>query len=60
MAKKEYDLMHPPMVCGVVILVIGFLYLLKDLGFASYWNFQWYTFAFLLLGIKIIMLNYEK
>jgi hypothetical protein len=37
---------------GWVMLVVGILYLLSDLGAVSWWNFSWYTVLFILMGIK--------
>ena len=36
-----------------VILLAGILYLLQDWGVAavSFWKFQWYTVAFVLVGL---------
>ena len=36
---------------GWVLLVVGVLYLLGDLGWWSWWNVQWYTVAFILFGL---------
>ncbi len=38
-------------VCGWIILVIGFLFLLQDTGRWAFWNLSWYTVVFLLVGI---------
>lgn len=38
---------------GWALLVVGVLYLAQDLGwgFASWWNLNWWTVAFLLWGL---------
>ena len=38
-------------VCGVILLIIGILFLLVDLGKWNFWNIQWWTVLFLLWGI---------
>ncbi|MBS3121254.1 hypothetical protein J4434_00020 [Candidatus Woesearchaeota archaeon] len=37
--------------CGLLLLVIGILFLLQDLAVWSFWNLNWYTVAFLLFGL---------
>lgn len=41
--------------CGIVILIIGLLYLVKDYGFfdVSWWKVSWYTLLFLAIGLSI-------
>ncbi len=34
-----------------VILIIGLLYLSADLGWWDFWNIQWWTVAFILVGL---------
>jgi hypothetical protein len=41
----------PGTVCGVILLIIGILFLLVDLGKWNFWNIQWWTVLFLLWGI---------
>ena len=38
-------------ICAVSMLVAGFLFLLKDLGYWTFWGIEWYTVLFLLLGV---------
>lgn len=38
-------------VCGVILLIVGILFLLVDLGKWNFWNIQWWTVLFLLWGI---------
>jgi len=33
------------------ILIIGIFYLFNDLGWWMLWNIQWYTVAFLIIGL---------
>lgn len=37
--------------CGIVILVVGLLYLASDLKWISWWTLNWYTVAFLMVGL---------
>ncbi len=37
--------------CGVLVLVAGVLFLLRDLGQWNFWNVQWWTVLFLLWGL---------
>ena len=37
--------------CGVVVLVLGVLFLLQDLAVWNFWNISWYTAAFILVGL---------
>ncbi|MBS3176038.1 hypothetical protein J4457_02265 [Candidatus Woesearchaeota archaeon] len=46
--------------CGVLVLVIGILYLLQDMGRITWWTYNWYTVAFILLGVKKIMCAIQK
>ncbi len=36
---------------GIVLLVLGVLFLLADLGYWKFWNIQWWTVVFLLAGL---------
>lgn len=38
-------------VTGVLFLVFGVLFLLRDLGVWDFWNVQWWTVLFLLAGL---------
>ena len=41
--------------CGLVLLIVGLLYLWSNLnGSANFWDIEWYTAAFLLLGLKML------
>ncbi len=35
---------------GWLVLVVGVLYLLQDLKLISFWNINWWTVAFLVVG----------
>ena len=37
---------------GWVVLIVGIIYLLQDLGSASWWPFSWYTALFVIMGLK--------
>jgi hypothetical protein len=37
--------------CGILLLIVGILFLLQDQGIWTFWNLSWYTVAFLLMGI---------
>ena len=39
------------MLGGVVLLVLGLLYLLSDLAVIGWWNLNWWTVVFLLMGL---------
>ena len=50
MAKKmEEKDMRP---WGLLLLVLGVLFLLQDLGKWNFWGVSWYTALFLLMGVK--------
>lgn len=36
---------------GIVLLVIGILFLLRDLGVWGFWGIEWWTAAFILAGV---------
>ncbi len=38
-------------ICGISVLVAGIIFLLQDLGYASWWALNWWTVLFLLVGI---------
>ena len=38
-------------VCGVLMTLAGVLFLLRDLNIWGFWNVQWWTVAFLLMGV---------
>ena len=42
---------------GVVLLIIGISFLLRDLGIWTFWNVQWWTVGFLLLGATALLLK---
>ena len=37
---------------GWIILIVGVIYLLQDLGSAAWWPFSWYTSLFVIAGLK--------
>ena len=41
---------------GIVMLLIGILFLFQDQGWWNFWNFSWYTVVFLLIGLKMLFL----
>ncbi|NQU99020.1 hypothetical protein HQ533_06180 [Candidatus Woesearchaeota archaeon] len=40
--------------CGVVLLILGILFLLGDLAVWNFWNIQWWTVAFLFGGLAAL------
>jgi hypothetical protein len=40
---------------GIALVVLGVLFLLRDLDIWSFWNISWWTALFLLVGIKGII-----
>ncbi len=38
-----------------VVLIVGILYLLSDMGTISWWNYSWYTVVFVLWGLMGVM-----
>ena len=38
-------------VCGAIFLVLGVLFLLRDLGKWDFWNIQWWTALFIAMGV---------
>lgn len=36
---------------GLLVLIVGILYLGQDLGWWSFWELKWWTVAFLIVGI---------
>ena len=38
---------------GIVVFVLGLVFLLVDLGVWTFWGIQWWTVAFLLVGVKM-------
>lgn len=45
---------------GVVVLIIGILYLGQDLGWWGFWTLKWWTVMFLLIGIKVLAHTRKK
>ena len=39
------------MICGGLMLAAGVLFLLRDLGIWNFWNLQWWTVLFILMGV---------
>ncbi len=37
--------------CGTMVLVLGILFLLRDLNIWHFWNIQWWTAMFLVMGL---------
>jgi hypothetical protein len=42
---------------GLLFLMFGVLFLLRDLNVWDYWNIQWWSIAFLMLGLTILLSN---
>jgi len=42
---------------GLLLLVLGVLFLLRDLNVWNFWNIQWWTVAFLLMGLTLFVVN---
>jgi len=38
-------------VCGTLFLVLGVVFLLGDLNYWNFWNINWWTALFLLVGV---------
>jgi len=38
---------------GVLIVLVGILYLLSDLGYIAWWTLNWWTIFFLIWGLKM-------
>jgi len=38
-------------VCGILLLILGILFLLQDLEIWNFWNINWYTALFILVGV---------
>ena len=36
---------------GILLLVFGVLFLLRDFGVWDFWNIQWWTVLFILFGV---------
>lgn len=46
--------------CAWIVLIVGVLYLLKDLVVADFtFGIQWYTVVFVLLGLKMVLGKYK-
>ena len=45
------------MMNGLLLLVVGILFLLKDLGQWTFWNISWWTIVFLLMGVGGLCMN---
>ena len=39
---------------GVLVLALGIIFLLKDLGIWNFWNIQWWTALLLLGGLSMV------
>jgi len=42
---------------GIIFLVLGILFLLRDLNIWDFWNIQWWTALFLLAGVVHICMS---
>lgn len=40
-----------------LVLVLGVLFLLRDLNVWNFWNINWWTAAFVLMGLKKVMMK---
>lgn len=40
--------------CGWLVLIVGILYLIKDIWGLGFWNLEWYTVAFIIAGFAMI------
>jgi len=38
-----------------ILLIVGILYLLQDLGSITFWNVSWYTVVFVLWGLSGVL-----
>jgi len=45
------------MVGGILLLVLGLLFLLVDLRVWNFWNVQWWTALFLLAGLMYVAMG---
>ena len=45
------------MVVGILLLVVGLLFLLVDLGVWNFFNIQWWTALFLLAGLVHVAMS---
>ena len=49
---------------GWIVLILGVIYLLQDLGALARWGLnwplEWWTVAFVLVGLKGLVLSYSK
>jgi hypothetical protein len=41
-------------ICGFLLLVLGVLFLLRDLNIWGFWGIQWWTALFILLGVATL------
>ncbi len=41
-------------VLGILLVVFGILFLLQNLNVWAFWGIQWYTVAFVLIGVKMM------
>lgn len=41
-------------ISGMMLLVLGFLYLLVDLGVWDFWGVSWWTAILLILGLSLV------
>jgi len=37
--------------CGWLLIIVGILFLLRDLNVWDFWNISWWTAGFLLVGL---------
>ncbi len=49
-----------PIWCGIVLLIVGILYLGQDLNWWNFWSINWWTILFLLCGIKFLVKGEKK
>lgn len=43
--------------CGLLLLVVGILFLLADLNVWEFWGIQWWTVIFLLTGLGYLCMS---
>lgn len=43
-------------VSGALFLLFGVLFLLRDLNIWSFWNIEWWTVGFLLVGLNFLVM----
>ncbi|MFH1506179.1 MAG: DUF5668 domain-containing protein [archaeon] len=51
--NKKAMMGHYAPVWGIIVLIIGILFLMQDMGTWNFWGLNWWTIVFIICGISM-------